>query len=546
MINAKAKAGFIVGLVALVVGAMFVVSDQAKSGVGYVGTCDNLDAATWEFGIGGDGCDAHRFGNVQRLKYVYSDFVFDRAKNDDVEQRRAYVTNVNALLRDLATEYIRSRRPDVQDDEVAAFVEGIRTVAQQETYWSHYRRGADGRLKLATGDQVRSHGMMQINQRYHASATQDNSFDIVGNVIFGIEHYYTEWEVARQARWAQSMAKRQKREQFLVGITRGAYSTYNGGPSAGGRFLNPGHTWAINDKNFYKKLRDRDWNEFIVDKDHKLRVDLECMRSGDERCAVAQEHMGEYLKNRTLVMEDGSTCVMTDGETLHCARDARVFMCLEGLSPEALKSTPVKVKATDTDILEKPKKFYENRVALCQQSFPAMGSIGDTVTTLRATNVRAEIGGKTVGFTKRGQSFQILDIESHDGARNERFYRIRLDNKIEGWIAGGNLATADKTVAIERLDFVLPKNTKSWLPTKGTQVEIAKLDGLKMLSAPEEEKGEVLSSLAKGTAVEVEDVVVTGAANEMWLKVKSGSESGFIYAGRTYPKMTIEQWVKVK
>lgn len=546
----KTKVGVIVGLLSLSTAVTMIVSDQARSGVGYVSTCDRLDVGTWEFGEGADGCDANRFGNVQRLKHVYADFVFDRSKASDLEHRREYVTNVNALLRDLTREYMHMRRPDVADDEVEMFAEAIRAVAQQETYWSHYRKAVgDGRYKLATGDHVRSHGMMQINQRYHASAEQDRSFDIVGNVAFGIEHYYTEWEIARETKCVTRSSK--KREQLLLNIARGAYSTYNGGPGAACRFLRANDTWSINDKNFYKKLRDRDWNEFVRDYDYKLRVNLECMRSGDERCAVAQDRMGEYLISRTLVMDDGSSCVSLDGQTLQCARDARVFMCLEGVSLEAMRSAPIKVKASDEDILAMPKTFHEDRLELCRKAFPEMGSIGDVVTTNLAIVVRAQIEGKAVGFTKRGQSFQILDIESRDGARNERFYRVRLPNKIEGWIAGGNRVTAEKIATVKHAQSVPEVSPTSKtngavsLPMKGGQVEISKADGLKLLLEPREDAN-VDSTLAKGAVVDVLDVTISGAANEIWLQVKTGEVMGYIYAGRTYPTSTIDQWVKVK
>jgi hypothetical protein len=197
-----------------------------------------------------------------------------------------------------------------------------------------------------------------------------------------------------------------------------------------------------------------------------------------------------------------------------------------------------------------PRKFYENRLELCAKSFPTLASIGDIVTTNQALAARNEIGGKVVGFTKKGQSFQILDIEIELGQKGARQYRIRFPNKVEGWISAGDSSNAESVANIGRMAMGTPdaKGVTRWLPTKGAQIEVAKVDGLKLLARPETVLGlpiEAKVSLAKGAKVEVEDVQITGAANEIWLRVKSDLGVGYIYAGRTYPSLTVDQWVKV-
>ncbi|CAN5391687.1 hypothetical protein BH10BDE1_BH10BDE1_19190 [soil metagenome] len=529
-----------------------VASDDAKSNVPFVRECTNRDAGVWEWGEASDGCDANRFGAVSRIKFVYNEFVFDRSTADNAEQRKDYMTNVNALLRDLSTQYIKARRPDVKDDEVAAFINAIRTVAHQETFWSHYRIAAKGGYKLATGDHNISHGMMQINQRFHASRDQDRSFDLVGNVGFGIEHFYEEWDAASKTKCINRV-KNQSREQTLENMTRAAYSSYNGGPGAICRWTNPKHPWAKNDKNYFRKLKAHEWSEWVRTEDQKLKIDLECVRSGDELCAVAQDRKDEYISSRALIMEDGTSCVTIDGKSLSCARDARVFTCLAGLSPEIAAATPLKIKSSDRAIVDLPKKFYDNRLELCAKSFPSLASIGDIVTTQQAIAARNNIGGKTVGFAKKGQSFQILDVDIDLDEKAERHYRVRFPNKVEGWISAGDATTTTTgtLVTIQRMAMATPdaKLAQRWLPTKGAQLEIAKADGLKLLVSPENSAGsstEVKGQLAKGSTVEVEDVQILGAANEIWLRVRSNSEVGYIYAGRTFPALTVEQWVKVK
>lgn len=540
---------FAIAVTVLGVAIAMIKSDIANSGIPFVRDCQSKDVGVWEFGEGANGCDANRYGSVARIKFVYPEFIFDRTKADDVELRKDYVTNINALLRDLASHYIRSRRADVQDDEVNAFVLAIHAVAHQETYWSHYRIGTAGGYKLATGDRNVSHGMMQINQKYHASRDQDRSFDIVGNVGFGIEHYYDEWEAALKTKCINRV-KNQTRAQTFENVARGAYSAYNGGPGAICRWANPRNTWAKNDRNFFKKMNEKTWTELVRDENQKLKVDLDCVRAGDDMCAVAKERRGDFIASRPLLMEDGETCVTTDGKNLQCGENARAFTCLAGLSEEVAVAAPLKVKSTDRDIAKMSRKTVDNRLELCGRAYPEMASIGDIVTANIAIPIRSEIGGRTVGFTKKGQAFQVLDLEVDANGSLERLYRIRLPNKVEGWISGGTRSTADATATVTHTWLgTLPNAVTQWLPGKGGQVEVAKVDGLKLLSSPEMYLGsrtEVKATLTKGTPVEVEDVQIFKSSNEIWLRVKAGAETGFIYAGRTYPALTIDQWVKVR
>lgn len=539
--------GILSAALVAIVGAGIFAAGDAASRIPFVRDCVGKDTGDWAFGEAADGCDAGRFGSLSRIKYIYSDFVFDRSQSANPEHRKDYVTNVNALIRELASQYIRARRADVQDDEVNAFVEGVRAVAHQETFWSHYRVAANGGHKLSTGDRNISHGMMQINQRYHASRETDRSFDLVGNVGFGVEHFYTEWESALKTKCIHRV-KNQTRAQTLENVTRAAYSSYNGGPGAVCRWTNPKHAWAKNDKNYFKKLKDREWSEWVRVDDQKLVLDLDCVRSGDDLCAVAKERRGEFLGSRPLLMEDGSTCVTTDGKALHCATDARVFTCLAGLSPEVATAQPLKIKAGDQEVAKMSKTFFDDRLALCRQSFPDVALLGDVVTTLVAVAVKNEIGGKTLGFTKKGQSFQVLDLEVDLDAKGERHYRVRLPNKVEGWISGGDKTTSTKITSVERTGFAVPAKTVSQaLPAKGGRVEVTKADGLKLLVSPEKAGAstEIKTTLAKGTAMSVEEVQVTGAANEIWLRVKTDSDVGYVYAGRTFPKTTVDQWMKV-
>ncbi len=543
----------VTGLGALAAGVLVLASasfwpQSVASRVGFVRECGAKDLGTWNWGEAPSGCEASRFGETARIKFVYHDFVFDRTASSQDEHRKDYVTSIHALLRDLSTEYIKAKKPDAQPDEVKAFVEAIEAVAHQETYWSHYRIGKDGRYKLMTGDQNISHGMMQINQKYHASKGRDNSFDIVGNVGFGIEHFYAKWEMATKAKCIYRV-KNQKRDQTLLNITRAAYSAYNGGSDAICRWTNPEHPWAKNDKNYYNKLSGKTWSEWVRNEDHKLAIDLACIRSDDDLCAIAKPRNGESLSGRPLLLDDGSTCLLSDAGRLECASDLRVFKSLAALAPELTSSGALKISRSDSSISKLPRINHENRMALLKAANLKFAVIGDVIVPESNLPLLGAIGGAPIAILKKGTGFQVLDVELSLDAKAIRYYKVRLNAKTEGWVESGTAETTDSLLAIHSKAFGdVGKNVIAWVPYTGATVQVVKNEGIKLLVAPETKtvRAEVKGQLSKGETAYVEEVQILGSANEIWLKVRRAQDTGYVFAGRTYPSSTTQEWFKVK
>lgn len=535
-------------LLALVGMASSLLPHLAQSRVGFVRECPSKDAGSWNWGEAPSGCEASRFGDTSRIKFLYHDFVYDRTTSTPEEHRKDYVTSIHALIRDLAAEYIKAKKPDVQDDEVKAFIEAIEAVAHQETYWSHYRVGQDGRYKLMTGDQNISHGMMQINQKYHASKERDTSFDLVGNLGFGIEHYYAKWEMASRARCIHR-AKNQKRQETLVNITRAAYSAYNGGSDAICRWTNPKHPWAKNDKNYFGKLNGKKWSEWVRAEDHKLTIDVACIRAGDELCAIAKPFKGDDLAGRPLLLDDGSTCLLSEAGQLECAKDLRLFKGLAALSPDMKAGEALKISRTDPALAKLKLRHHEDRMTLFQAANQGFAVVGDVIIPKRNLPLQQSIGGAAIATIKKGLGYQVLDLEVSLDPKAVRHYKVRLNAKTEGWIEAGTAETTGNLVAIEPKAFGdVGKNVTAWLPFKGSTVEVVKVGGMKLLVAPETASGraEVKGQLEKGESALVEEVQVLGSANEIWLKIRRGQETGYIFAGRTYPTSTTQEWIKVK
>lgn len=521
------------------------------------GNCINPDRGAWAWGEAPTGCDANRFGDPTRIRFVYGDYVIDRRTvKENEDQRRNYMSSMNALLREVAAQTIRAKVSGVRDDEVTAFVRAVKGVATQETYWSHYRIGPDGRYKLMTGDKFISHGMMQINQRYHAARGQDNSFDLVGNVTYGVEHYLDEWTRAKSAACVTRIQNNKKatRAQYLEALTRAAYSAYNGGSGAICRWANPNHAWAKNDRGFHGKWQRNEWSGLIADNAAPLKLDLNCIRSGDELCAVATERRSEYLSSRPLILEEGQTCVTLDGQSLHCASDLRTFACLARLDADILRARPLRVAADDRQLRSLRQNRISDRAQFCSQAVQGLSRIGDVIRAEKDVRVRREMGGADVGFIRKGQRYQVLDFEVDMAKDGDRYYRVRMANGGEGWAYAGNSENAATWFATESTGFQAPPQTAQvFLPIQGGRVRVKKAEGLRLL--PEIVQGteaQIVAAgasaplLARATVLQVEKVEVRGTANEIWLKVTSAnSAQGWVYAGRTYPQLSIASRVEV-
>jgi hypothetical protein len=275
-----------------------------------------------------------------------------------------------------------------------------------------------------------------------------------------------------------------------------------------------------------------------LDEHKKPIINIKCLMDGDDLCAVADQYRGGYLHERPLLTEDGYTCLTTDGVKLDCARDRRVFNCIAHVSPEVFSAKPMMLDSADTAKMHIVK--HRDRNSACAHAAPGLALVGDVIKVTQDQKVRSSIGGKAVGTAKTGQEFQVLDYEVRLGTKTERFYKIRLEGKGTGFISGGTDADAAKfAVTVQN-----GAKTTILIPREGSKIEIARKGGIALKDAPGD-KSKQLQMVPAKTSLVVTQVVTLDTANELWLAVQVGKQKGFIYAGRTYPSVTVSDWVKV-
>ena len=455
------------------------------------------------------GCDADQFGDISRIETIYPDFVYDRRFNDEEYEKhiRVYITNINAVVRKIAKEYYLARIPDAKPRTLEGWMDAAVAVAAHESQLSHYRIAEDGRYKLMTGDHLVSHGIMQVNQNYHANKDLDSSFDLVGNVVGGLDTYFVEWNRAIENDcWKTANGKGATLESMLQNRARSAYSAYNGGQGKLCRYLDKKDRWANNDVRFLESIHERPWMKWVTDPKMESPLNTKCLVAGDDLCAMAKPARDKAMTARPILFADGKTCVTADGTNFTCANDMRIFSCLAKIDPDVLDNDPIK--------MDKAPSFAKittvtDREPLCEKAVQGLFKVGTTVIARNDMLIRESIGGSPQGSAIIGRTYQILDYDLRLGGKTERYYKIKTTAGTEGWIFGGD----DKDHATW-----LETATDADVASSVAAVEKAKADRTAKRDAEKKERADALAKIMEGTraAAEAEaakpsagDIVVT-------------------------------------
>lgn len=540
--------------------------------------CRNPDKKPGGWGTYTGSCDADQFGDIERVKVIYPKFIFDR-RLDYPGQTAEYITRMHSLIKQVAKKYLVKRNADATEAEIEAFQLAAVAIASQESMMTHYRFAADDRLKLMTGDQLNSHGMMQVNQVFHANrGGMDTSLDLVGNIQAGLDVYYTDgWRRAPDRKCWDGLNSGASAGKRLSIRTRMSYSAYNGGPDAICRISTPNHPHSLKDRAFNTKLTEKPWARLVTDENAPTGLAIDALMAGDDYGAVARDKKGEFLTSRTVVLENGKTCVTLDGSNFQCADDMRVFSCLARLHPEALENDPVRM-----DKLPEGAKMttVTNREQLCMRAVKNLFAVGQKITLKKEITLRSKVGGTPIVVAKVGPVFQVLDYELRLSGKTERYYKVKTSRGIEGWVFGGDdsnwsewiqaatsgdeaaaqaarpAATPSRTdvlnstvVAGETLNDQLDDNeTSTVIPVVGSIIEVVSEEALSLRPEPGNDKVEAVAYAFKGVRLEVEEVLTKSNAtseNLIYLKVSVGDKTGYIYGGRTFPTVTVDKWIKI-
>lgn len=390
------------------------------------------------------GCDADQYGDVKRAKAIYPMLIFDR-RPDGADATAEYITNVQATIKEIAKEYYLKRVPNAKPATLAAWMNTAVAIGAHESMLSHYRISKDNRYKFMTGDKLISHGIMQVNQEFHANKDFDSSFDFVGNVVAALDYYFEKWNKSvDQGCYQKSLGKNPSLNLMLLNRARSAYSSYNSGSNFC-RFTDLKATWARNDKHFFETLTQRPWKKYVKDEKRASPVNVKCLIEGDDLCAMAKPSRENFLKSRPLILADGRTCITIDGVEFSCATDTRVFSCLAKITPEVMDAKPLKIEKLPTTA---KITVFKDREPVCQKAVQGLFKVGQSILLKKEILMRDDVDGSPIGNTKAGRIYQILDYDIRLADGSERYYQIKTPNGTTGWIFGGTNDDLQKWVTV--------------------------------------------------------------------------------------------------
>ncbi len=126
--------------------------------------CDHKVGGKWTFGQIPNACDIAPFAAPSLVKQMYQPAIFDTTITNDTDR---YMQVMYGVIQDISKQYLLKRKANASNEEIKQWQRAVFSIAHQESFWSHYRKTSDGRLKMVRGDYGHGHGLMQIDDRWH-------------------------------------------------------------------------------------------------------------------------------------------------------------------------------------------------------------------------------------------------------------------------------------------------------------------------------------------------------------------------------------------
>lgn len=477
--------------------------------------CTNRNGGSWTFGRAPNVCDTYHFLDTQFVERNFSEATFFDPVDQTAERRR-YMTEMHALLKATASYFIRMKKPSVTDREHNEFLHAVFAIANQESYWSHYRQVQSGNTQFMRGDYGHGHGMMQVDDRWHFDAiTSGKGAHLIHNIIYSLDEYYRAWQKALSSTCVNS-------SEDWVARSRSAYSAYNGGPSRICRWTNPNDKWARNDQGFYTKYLDQKWMNYVDDPDQASSVDVECSANGGEDCRSGAQEPGLPKEKRYYKLTSNHVCLY-EQDQFHCVEDAKDKACLSLKLYQSYQVSSDKVFDFTEDVSD--KEVY-SRHDICK-SVPGVVSVTKKIQVQKNINLRLTPGGKLLSTTKSGSVYQVLDFEVVADASLKRYYKLKHDNSI-GWIYAGDISShADWS----------KETTKA--PEQPVFAEEGDKVSLKEDLSFYDSQFEKVFTVNQESVVEVNGHFVKSLNNQLYYQVIIDGVEGYLFVGTLVPELEI-------
>ena len=489
--------------------------------------CENRVGGEWNYGRVPSGCDLDPWGDPRFTYENFGPLVFNDGQ-DRASERARYMDEMHSVIRESALYYL-SQRKDPAEGEAESWVHAMLAVAQQETFWSHYREAVeDARLKMIRGDSGHGHGMMQVDDRWHFDALENGAgWQIFANLGYAMDIYYTAWQDAATEACVP--------DGDWVARARSAYSMYNGGPSKGCRWTDSSDVWYRNDEAYIEKYNNQSWLNLMSNPEYVTALDVVCFVEAAEGCSGIQAIDPDDSVNwegRVVRLESGESCLY-DGSVLDCVEQMEDFICV-ALQNDVIAISSIYPSAAATDGIN---RSVQDRHQCWDTALGELRKVGQTIQTVQGINLRETPGGTDTGAdTEVGQFYQVLDMVVRDQVELHRYYRVRVGD-VEGYIYGGDASDKDEwALAAEHAnlgDVIVPQ--------PGDTLRVLNSDGIKIEDAP---GGAEVGKVEAATEHLVDEVLVQGVENHIYYKISDTGITGYLYGGQLLGGNTQADWAE--
>jgi len=488
--------------------------------------CAHLDEGNWgEFGRIPRACDIDPFGSPDFVANKLAPSIFDDNLDRTSETSR-YMNNMNAIIQQAAEYYFSARKPTASVDEIAAWQQAIATVANVETYWSHYRHATDDRLKMVRGDSGHGHGMMQIDDRWHFTAIEDGvGWQLFENILYSFEIFYAAWQDAVNQTCLDS-------ETNWIDRSRSAYSAYNGGATRICRWSNEPGQW-VQDSNFLSLYNEKPWADEISEPDLTSPLDVACFLEGEDDCIPLVDNSPQAdWHYQLLTLSDGKNCLFY-GANFHCIEQAQDVVCLNVLLDYVSRDSTLALNEDDSNLFE--TLFYERHQ--CLTHIENSYKVAETIRSVQNITLRTTPGGASTGSsTLAGSYYQILDMMVSGQYNQHRYYKIKVGSRY-GYIYAG-----DKT---DYMDWVTVSDhsnlTEILIPFTGDTIKVTIANGL-VLRETTDPDSTALTTIPLNTEISIDSMDVRHTDNSIYYQLTYENIQGWAYGGHLLPASTLTDW----
>lgn len=475
--------------------------------------CPNRTSGEWKFGRAPDVCDMDSFIDLNYVDSEFSQFIFHDTRSRDVERLR-YMDEIYGLIKNVADYYIQKRKPEATQEEVETFLRSSLTIGHQESFWTHYRMPSHGGVQFmrSGGDYGHGHGLFQVDDRWHFPAVLDGrAANIVMNMVYSLEEYFHAWQTAPSMNCATT--------DDYVARARSAYSAYNGGLKRICRWTNPDDRWARNDKGWWSKYQNKEWEGYVSDLDRNSDLDIDCIVQGYEGCR--RDGGGDDdqvpLVGKIYKVSDSRYCSF-NGTHFDCVLSNKDTTCLALKGGDDFSNYSGRFRLMGRDFENDYDLVDQDRHSLCRSFSKNLKEIGSSLQLDKNINLRVSPGGGWLVTIPRYSTVQVLDFVLKNHKSQDRYYKVKFRNHIGFMYAGTSEDSNEWAFTSES------KSEYRLIAHIGDSVKVESESGENVIDS----RGEVVGRVELNEVLEVKGISISGEMNKVTYMI---GDDEFVVAG---------------